>query len=427
MRSRNSLLTMVLATLSATIMVAADDGHDNTTSAYKLTDDLSYKNFFSTFEFFSGPDPTDGFVQYQTREAAASQNLVGLLEDTQSIFMGVDYKTKDPKGRASVRLESTKTWNQGLLIADIRHMPDSICGTWPAFWLLSGKNKDGDELRWPYGGEIDILEGVNDQTTNSVTLHTSSGCIVDNSSTTLAPGYGSTPGSNSVPLSFTGTMATSNCDVAAPNQDKNAGCSIRALPSLPPTSDNHNDNHTASPVPLPSYGSHFNAAGGGIYAMEWTSISISIWFIPRNSSLYAANFGFAAPLHAKNTTSNATSNAPRAPPPPPNPSTWGPPLARFAGPNCPFTDRFKDLKVIFDTTFCGQWAGREWERGGCAAKTGVETCEAYVRDFPEVFEKAYWEVAGLRWYERGGVVGEGGGVGVGVKSDRRVMKGRWVG
>lgn len=31
-----------------------------------------------------------------------------------------------------------------------------------------------------------------------------------------------------------------------------------------------------------SQGDGFNAAGGGIYATEWTSNGISIWFFPRN-------------------------------------------------------------------------------------------------------------------------------------------------
>ncbi|KAI8939458.1 hypothetical protein NX059_003234 [Plenodomus lindquistii] len=362
------------------MIVAAHDGHDNTpTSAYQLTDDLSYKNFFSAFEFFSGPDPTEGFVQYQSREAAISQNLVGFLNDTQTIFMGVDYKTKDPKGRASVRLESKKTWNQGLLIADIRHMPSSICGTWPAFWLLSGKNENGTELAWPIGGEIDILEGVNDYDTNAVTLHTSTGCIVDNSTTSSAD--------ISVPP-FTGTMATSDCDVAAPDQDKNVGCSIHAPSSLVQTGTGTGDMDTNTTRPLASYGTPFNTAGGGVYAMEWTSSSISVWLIPRNSTLHTSAF---PPPSTPSSNSTVTT---------PDPSTWGPPLAHFSGSGCDFSSRFKDLKIIFDTTFCGQWAGREWEEGGCMAKTGVSTCEEYVLENPGAFEEAFWEVGMVQWWEK---------------------------
>ncbi|KAF2641541.1 hypothetical protein P280DRAFT_371913, partial [Massarina eburnea CBS 473.64] len=330
-----------------------------TSAAYTLKDDLSYKNFFSAFDFFSGPDPTNGFVQYQNRDAAIKSNLVGYLNDTQSVFMGVDHTTKDPKGRASVRLESTKTWNEGLIMADIRHMPDSICGSWPAFWML-GQGQDGKAV-WPNAGEVDILEGVNGETDNSVTLHTSAGCAITNSTTNAQ-------GSTSSQSSFLGSVQTSNCDVNAQGQADNVGCSIKA-----PT--------TAG---LATYGTDFNSAGGGIYAMEWTSSGISVWFLPRNSPVTAA-------------LSSASSNATA-----PDPSTFGTPLARFAGSGCDYTKRFVNMKIIFNTAFCGDWAGKVWDEGGCAKKTGATTCQAYVQNNPDVFADAYWEVAGLKVYEKAG-------------------------
>jgi beta-glucanase (GH16 family) len=66
--------------------------------------------------------------------------------------MGVDsLTTLDPSGpgRKSVRIESKKSWNHGLFIADIAHMPGGVCGTWPALWTLGPD--------WPYNGEIDII------------------------------------------------------------------------------------------------------------------------------------------------------------------------------------------------------------------------------------------------------------------------------
>lgn len=352
--------TLFTSALSVTTGVFAQG---NGAGAYVLKDDLSYNNFFSNFDFYSGPDPTKGFVQYQTKDAAVKSELVGYFEDTQSIFLGVDYKEKDPKGRKSVRVESTKTWNQGLLVADIRHMPDSTCGSWPAYWLLGQQTVGQDD--WPKGGEIDLLEGVNLDNAAAVTLHTSEGCAVDNATSSVQGQI------NAEAVSFMGSMSTSNCDVAAEGQEKNVGCSIKA----PSTSAKSN---------MATYGTEFNNASGGVYAMEWTTTSIAVWFIPRDSDTYKSNFGSKAASESL------------------DPSTFGTPLAKFQGQGCDFTERFKNMRVIFDTTFCGEWAGNEWEQSTCAAKTGAATCEEYVQNNPEVFADAYWEIGALKWFEKQG-------------------------
>lgn len=352
--------TLLTSALSASTGAFAQG---NGTSAYILKDDLSYNNFFSNFDFYSGPDPTQGFVQYQTKDAAIDSELVGYFEDTESIFLGVDYKEKDPKGRKSVRVESTKTWNQGLLVADIRHMPDSTCGSWPAYWLLGQQTVGTDD--WPKGGEIDLLEGVNLDTVAAVTLHTSEGCVVNNATSGIQGQV------SSEAAAFMGSMSTSNCDVAAEGQGKNVGCSIKA-PELQAKNG------------MATYGTEFNNAGGGVYAMEWTDTSIAVWFIPRDSATYKSNFGSQA----------ATQSL--------DPSTFGTPLAKFQGQGCDFTERFKNMRIIFDTTFCGEWAGKVWEESTCAAKTGAATCQEYVQNNPEVFADAYWEIGALKWFEKQG-------------------------
>ncbi|KAF2175543.1 glycoside hydrolase family 16 protein [Zopfia rhizophila CBS 207.26] len=314
---------------------------------YTLKDDLSHKNFFPNFELFNGPDPTKGFVQYQSLGQAIENQYISYIN--KSVYLGVDFQNKTPEGRPSIRVEGTKRYNKGLLVADINHMPGSICGTWPAMWMF--------ESPWPTMGEIDILEGVNDHAENAVTLHTSSGCMVDNSTS-------GGEGQKDKYAPFIGTMETSDCDVNAPNQSKNRGCSIKA-PTV----------HADPELSLPSYGDSFNEAGGGIHAMEWTSKSISVWFFPRN--------GTDSPKDVSDT---------------PDPSQWGTPLAKFQGSGCDFEERFKDLKIVFDTTFCGEWAGKKWDKS-CAAKTKVAKCEDYVRDNPEAFTEAYWEIAGLKWFE----------------------------
>lgn len=86
-----------------------------------------------------GNDPTGGFVDYQTRDNAQRRSLIGYNANTAQNFMGVDsmtvYSTAQTpanRGRSSVRIESKKSYTHGLFIADISHMPASVCGTWPA-------------------------------------------------------------------------------------------------------------------------------------------------------------------------------------------------------------------------------------------------------------------------------------------------------
>lgn len=53
--------------------------------------------------------------------------------------MGVDHTTTlqtNGAGRESVRISSKKTFTHGLFIADIAHMPGTICGAWPACKFL---------------------------------------------------------------------------------------------------------------------------------------------------------------------------------------------------------------------------------------------------------------------------------------------------
>ena len=50
--------------------------------------------------------------------------------------MGVDHTNiATGSGRASVRLTSQKSYNHGLVILDLAHMPGGICGTWPALYV----------------------------------------------------------------------------------------------------------------------------------------------------------------------------------------------------------------------------------------------------------------------------------------------------
>lgn len=86
---------------------------------------------------------------------------------------------------------------------------------------------------WPAGGEIDIIEGVNDYTNNQATLHTNPGCGLASS--------------DSKTLSISGTLiGTTDCSVSSTS---NQGCGIQASSNV-------------------TYGAGFNSIGGGVYASK---------------------------------------------------------------------------------------------------------------------------------------------------------------
>jgi beta-glucanase (GH16 family) len=68
------------------------------------------------------------------QKTALSGGLIST--DNNSVKFGVEHANVVQNGRQSIRIESKNTYNQGLIIADIAHMPGSICGTWPAFWTI---------------------------------------------------------------------------------------------------------------------------------------------------------------------------------------------------------------------------------------------------------------------------------------------------
>ncbi|EXJ56597.1 endo-1,3(4)-beta-glucanase [Cladophialophora yegresii CBS 114405] len=304
----------------------------SSTAGYVLQDDYSADQFFSMFDFFTDPDPTGGYVQYVDQNTAQQGGLIN--NNNGAIYMGVEHaNVASGSGRQSVRLTSKKSYTHGLIVLDLAHMPGGICGTWPAFWTV-GPN-------WPTAGEIDIIEGVNSQLANSMALHTGPGCSVANDGL------------------FSGQVSTPNCDVKAAGQPGNAGCAI-----LTP-----NDQ---------SYGSGFNQGNGGVYATEWTSQAINIYFFPRG----------AIP-------SDLSSGAN------PDPTGWGQPMASFSNSGCDIDEFFNDHQIVFDTTFCGDWAGAVWTTDPvCSSK--APTCEQFVQNNPSAFQDAFWTVNSLKVFQSDG-------------------------
>ncbi|KAF2503039.1 mixed-linked glucanase precursor [Lophium mytilinum] len=293
-------------------------------TSYSLIDTYDSTNWLSKFSVQSISDPTHGYVNYVTQAQAQSDGLLKTVGN--QVYIGVDSTSHlDPNGvgRNSVRLQSNPSYNHALVIADFAHIPGSDCGAWPAFWMV-GPN-------WPNEGEIDIIEGVNLNTYDQVTLHTSAGCV---------PSVGS-GGMSGTP--------TGNADCGA--SGGYTGCGVVSGSAT-------------------SYGTAFDANGGGVYATLWTSSGIEVWYFPANS----------VPGDIKSGT--------------PNPAGWGQPIANYAG--CNFDAQFQNMNIIFDITFCGDWAGSVWSSSSCASIN--PSCPAYVASEPQSFADQYWLVNSVKVY-----------------------------
>ena len=133
-----------------------------------------------------------------------------------------------------------------------------------------------------------------------------------------------------------------NCDVKAAGQYNNQGCGITGSAN--------------------SYGAPFNANRGGVFATEWTAAGIQVWYFARG----------AIP-------SDIASGKPA-------PSAWGRPYAKFDfGASCP-SSHFKENNIIFDLTFCGDWASSSFGKQ-CPNKG---SCNDFVKNSPADFTEAYW-------------------------------------
>jgi len=300
---------------------------------YSLSSNIAGSNFYNEFNFEAIADPTNGRVNYVSEATAQSLGLTSVSGN--NFILRCDDTTvlsASGPGRNSVRIRSNAAYTTHVAVFKVSHMPQG-CGTWPAIW-------ETNESDWPDGGEIDIVEGVNNETPNTITLHTSADC-------TMPSGLQSSG-------QMTGTAQSLNCDASV---NGNSGCGVQVANSL-------------------SYGPDFNNNGGGWYAVERTNSFIKVWFWPANGS--------GIPSDMANGASTV------------NTSNWGTPAAYFPSTDCDLASHFNANNIIINLTLCGDWAGQStvYANSGCPS-----TCVNYVNENPSAFTEAYFEFAWINVYE----------------------------
>lgn len=292
------MLTVMHSSYTLFLAAVLVTGRQAAAQTYEVQDLYQGQDFFNDWVFYTGSDPTGGNVIYQNKTAAQAQGLAYVSGST--TVLAVDSTSSVPAGgdRNSVRITSQKSYNGGLFVMDAAQMPVG-CSTWPSFWTV-GPN-------WPTGGEIDIVEGINNQAKNQMTLHsgTSNACTIDTSDSGQ----------------YTGSVLNSQC---YSTQQDDSGCSIM-------------DSSTTS------FANGFNNAGGGVFALLWdNSNGMSMWHFERN-----------------NIPSDLTNQSP-------TPSTWGTPSGFWSAQTCDISANFYNHQMVIDTTICGGWAGSSaYESSGC--------------------------------------------------------------
>ncbi|WVF71645.1 hypothetical protein IAT40_006453 [Kwoniella sp. CBS 6097] len=347
---------------ASTSTTSASTSQTSSVQTLKLAKRYIGEDFYNGFDYFTADDPTAGYVNYVSKSAAQKEGLVDVQSGNTFLMRADSSNIPTGRGRDSIRITSKDQFADGVYILDLNHMPVG-CGTWPAFWTVT---KNG----WPKGGEIDILEGANGlpsstsaaynattglsanpnpQVANVVALHTSDTCTI-------------TGGTY-----MNGQVGETQCSAYVSG---NTGCGIKMT---------GNANGT--------YGAPFNAVGGGWYAM-WRDLENSggvyVYYWPRDSA--------SVPEDVRN-PNTATTNV----------AEWGVPSANLSVPTC--KKDFGKHVIVFDLTFCGDYAGATYTATGCPG-----SCASFVRSNPAAFSEAYWSLNSLRVYTASGKPAAGAGL-----------------
>mmetsp|Transcript_52221 Transcript_52221/g.154132 ORF Transcript_52221/g.154132 Transcript_52221/m.154132 type:complete len:370 (+) Transcript_52221:61-1170(+) len=261
------------------------------------------RSFFDGFEFLTR-DENHGAVEYLDRSAARAAG-VAQAHPTHAI-VGLGASLGNFK-RQSAKIATRQTWKYFLAAVRYTKMPHG-CGIWPAVWTHA------PSAGWPDGGELDLLEYVNDLPSR-VSFHTghSNRCRLD---AALLYKRGCTPMPDLNEMGY-------DCVTAYPDR---LGCAPNKVPVWPGAlwSQRH-----------------------GVLAVEWTEGFVKVFRIPEGEI-----------------PEDLQADAPR-------PDSWGRwliayfPFAaseRRSPGSCPDpANVMAPQQLVFNIGLCGDWASKVWK------------------------------------------------------------------
>lgn len=279
--------------------------------SYKLNWQAAGQSFFDGFNF-EWQDDNHGAAEYLDKGPATSQGVAEAHPSHAILRAGAtsaQYKYK----RASAKIATTRTWKYFLTAMRYSHLPYG-CGVWPAFWTRA------PGASWPDGGELDILEYVN-ESPQQTSFHTgnSNRCKL-----------------NAAEVNRCGQMPDANrmnydCVTAYPHK---LGCAPNMRPLMT--------------------GEQW-ARRPGVIAVEWTETFLKVFYLPDGE----AQREFAGDA--------------------PQPDAWD----RFIISYYPFTksndcpnpaDILAAQQLVLNINFCGDWASKVWKDSTCSGRTN--SCRA---------------------------------------------------
>jgi len=192
------------------------------------------------------------------------------------------------------------------------------CSVWPAFWTV-GAN-------WPDGGEIDIVEGVNNNPTLVLFL-----------ASPASPMSPLCAGINTLSIPAVGLTVLPLRRHLLPQM----AVRLSRVMYLTWTAEVHPRMTLVVHCPIPIAALLVKTSSGVFALLRDDNTGIKIWHFARNSIPLDAHSGK------------------------PDPSSWPPSSAFLSTADYDIASHFSPQHLVLDTTLCGGWGGGEYPSSGC--------------------------------------------------------------